>query len=172
GLTSAGAVLLAAGFLMPGRAGAVSFRLGEGGAALLSAFGRASAIVSSGAAGEDLTGAALASGFVLPRVALLTCGEPGCAEGVEELSGAAALSTVYLPLWSSGEVVGAASGAGAAPAPVWPGDVFSEGGYEVRASWPPGQEGYSAPGDRLAYRFDLPGGSFTAGPGGTLDGQK
>lgn len=171
-LASAGAVLLTAGFLMPGRAGAVSFRLGEGGAALLSASGRASAIVSSGSAGEELTGAALASGFVLPRAALLTCGEPGCAEGVGELSGAAALRTVYLPLWSSGEVVGAASGAGAAPAPVWPGDGFSEGGYEVRASWPPGQEGYSAPGDRLAYRFDLPGGSFTAGPGGTLDGQK
>lgn len=172
GLASAGAVLVAAGFLMPGRAGAVSFRLGEGGAALLSATGRSSAVVSAGSEGDDLAGAALASGFALPRAALLTCGEPGCGQGVAGLSGAVSLRAVYLPAWSSAEVVGSVSGTGAAPSPVWAGDVFSEGGYDVRAMWPAGQEGYSAPGDRLAYRFEAPGGSFTAGPGGTLEDQK
>jgi len=169
-LASAGVLLLAAGFFMPGRAGAVAFRLGEGGAAILSAAGRSSVIVSSGYGGEELAGAALASGFVLPRAALLTCGETACAESLGELAAAGGLSSAYMPSWSSAGALAAAGSAAAAP--VWPGDTFAEGGYQISALWADGQSGYSGPGDRLAYRFKRGETCFIAGPGGTLEEQK
>lgn len=171
-LASAGAVLLTAGLLMPGRAGAVSFSFRDGGAAILSASGRVSAMVSSGRGGDDLAAAALSSGFALPRSALLTCGEPVCAEGLGELAAAAGPEAAYMPFWSSGMTLDSAGAAGAAPAPVWPGDAFEAGGYRVSVLWPAGQEGYSEPGERLAYRFEGAGESFLVGPGGVLEGQK
>ncbi|MDQ7772892.1 MAG: ComEC/Rec2 family competence protein [Elusimicrobiales bacterium] len=171
GLMSAGALVLAAGFLLPGRIGEVSFSSGYGGASILSASGRSSLLVSSGMSGEDLAGAALASGFALPGAVLLTCGEPGCVDGLGALPSAAGPGAVYVPAWVPAAGLAAAP-AGLAAEKVWPGDTFSGGGYEVAAEWPEGQEGYSVPGDRLAYRFSRGGKSFRAGPGGTLEGQK
>lgn len=171
GLMSAGAVVLAAGFLLPGRSGAVSFNSGYGGASILSASGRSSLLVSSGMRGEDLSGAALASGFALPRAALLTCGEPECAESLAALSSAAELAAVYMPAWA-GEAGLRAAGASGAVTAVWPGDRFSEGGYDIYALWPEGRAGYAAPEDRVSYRLSSPGGDFLAGPGGTPEDQK
>ncbi len=171
GLMSAGGVLLAAGLLLPGRSGVVSFSSGYGGASILSASGRASVLVSSGMGGEDLSGAALASGFTLPRAALLTCAEPACAEGLVGLSAAAELGAVYMPAWAGGAVLRAAGAAGVVTA-VWPGEGFSEGGYDICAAWPEGRTGYAAPDDRLSYRFSRPGEDFIAGPGGTPEEQK
>lgn len=137
----------------------------------MSAAGRASALVSSGAAGEDLAGAALASGFAPPGAALLPCGERRCAGGLDGLAQAARPEKIYLPLWSSGEAL-AAVPAPSAAVTVWPGDRFSAGGFGVSVLWPAGREGYASPADALAYHFEAGETSFLTGPSGTLESEK